>query len=140
MALVMASQVFVMEGYAEIPKYAHWWSRAKYVRDITRLLTGVSAICDEVDVPAIIEEKIKQEMEEDKGFSWHRNFEGWTSYRKYCKPGEFDDYPEGKNFELRIDYIRDWKMEKIVKTLDGNQFAILCKELGISGGEAIAKI
>lgn len=30
-------------------------------------------------------------------------------------------------------------MEKIMKELDGNQFATLCKELGISAGEAVAR-
>ncbi len=137
MALVRASQSFVAEGFTELKEKKHWWSRAEYVRTQIRCFAGVSAICDDSEAPAIIEEKIKESMKKDSG--WGRNFEGWTSYRKYFKPGELDGYPEGKVAELNLEYIRDWKMDKITKELDGNLFAVLCKELGISGGEAIAR-
>ena len=55
------------------------------------------------------------------------------------RSGELDDYPDGKEAELRIDYIRNWKMEKIIRELDGNMFAVLCKELGITASEALLK-
>ena len=48
-------------------------------------------------------------------------------------------YPDGKVQKLKLDYIRDWKMEEIIKELDGNKFAALCKELGITAGEALLK-
>lgn len=137
MALVKAGQSFVLEGFAEIKEKEHWWCRAEYVRKQIRLMSWVDAFCDETEVSSVIEEKIQKLMKSDNG--WGRNFEGWTSYRKYYKPGELSSYPDGKKAELQIEYIRDWKMEKIMKELDGNLFAVLCKELGISGGEAIAR-
>lgn len=81
MALVRVSQSFVMEGYAEVKEKAHLFARAKYVKKLIKLITWVSAICDEAEVDQIIEEKIKQEMQQSKG--WGRNFEGWSSYRKF---------------------------------------------------------
>lgn len=92
---------------------------------------------------------------------WGMNFEGWTSYRKYfkeeelkkkfnggfsyvefyydCSSWQLENYKADKEIDLKMEYIRDWRMERIVKELDGNLFAVLCKELGISGGEAIAR-
>ena len=69
--------------------------------------------------------------------SWGEDFEGWSSYRKYCTPGELEKYPDGIEYKLNIEYIRNWKMEKIIKELDATQFAILCKEVGISSEDAI---
>lgn len=138
MALVWAGQIFVLEGYTQLKEKENLFTKPKNVRRQISLLTGVESICDETEVATVIEEKIKETMKKTNG--WGENFEAWSSLRKYCKPGEVDEYPEGEEFELEIRYIRDWKMEKIMKKLDGNQFAILCKELGISAGEAVAKI
>lgn len=136
MALVRASQSFVMEGFTHLKEKEHWCSKAEYKRKKIRIISWVEAICDDSEAVAIIDKKIQDEM---KGSGWGKNFEGWTSYRKNFLPGELDSYPDGKEAKLNLDYIRDWKMEKIIKELDGNQFAILCKELGISGGEALLK-
>lgn len=138
MALVIATQRFVMEGYSEIKEKSHWWSKGKYVRKLITDVTWVEAICDDSEVETILEGKIKEKMQR-RGDDRGRNFEGWNAYRKYFKPGEYDRYPNGFEFELRIEYIRDWKMKKIIEVLDGKQFAILCKELGISGEEAMMK-
>lgn len=138
MALVWASQEFVVQGYEEIERKKRFSNRIEYIKKTIKYLIGVGTICDESEVSNIIEEKIKEELEKAKG--WDSDFRGEVSYRKYCKPAEFYDYPTGKEFELKIDYIRDWKMKEILKQLDGNQFAILCKELGISGAEAVARI
>lgn len=139
MALVWAAQIFVLEGYTQLKEQKKLFTKPKNIRTQISLLTGVESICDETEVTTVIEEKIKEKMEKTNG--WGENFEGWSSIRKYCKPGEVDEYfSEGKEFELEIRYIRDWKMEKIMEKLNGNQFAILCKELGISAGEAVARV
>lgn len=138
MALVWARQEFVVQGYEEIKRKKRFSKRTEYVKKPIKYLTSVEAICDETRVNDIIEEKIKEELEEAKG--WDNDFRGEVFYRKYCKPAELYSYPDGKEFEMEIEYIRDWKMKKIMKELDGNQFAILCKELGISAGEAATKI
>lgn len=138
MALVKVRQLFVLEGYTQLKEKENLFTKPKNVRRQISLLTSEESICDETEVATVIEKIIKEKMEETGG--WGENFEGWSSFRKYCKPGEVDDYPEGKEFELEISYIRDWKMKKIMEKLDGNQFAILCKELGISAGEAISKV
>lgn len=159
MALVKATQVVILEGFTELKKRKHWWCRAEYVRTPISCAKSFAVICDDEDAPAIIEQKIQDAMNNTNG--WGNNFEGWKSYRKYFKPEELkkkfnggyssaefyycfsscqlEYYKADKEIGLKIDYIRDWKMEKIVKELDGNLFAVLCKELGISGGEAIAR-
>lgn len=136
MALVQASQSFVLEGFSQFKEKKHWWSKGEYKRKEIRLRCWVEAICDDSEAEVIIEEKIRKSMKQS---GWGKDFEGWTSYRKYYKPGELEDYPDGKVAELKLDYIRNWKMEKVIKELDGNQFAVLCEELGISGGEAISR-
>lgn len=138
MALVKVKQEFVVQGYEEIKRKKRFSKRTEYVKKPIKYLTSVEAICDETRVNDIIEEKIKEELEEAKG--WDNDFRGEVSYRKYCKPAELYSYPAGKEFEMEIEYIRDWKMKTILEELDANQFATLCKELGISGGEAISKI
>lgn len=135
MALVRASQSFIMVGSSEVKVKKHWWSKAEYQRQEIRLSTWVEAICDETEAAQIIEEKIKEEMKTSSG--WGRNFTGWTSYRKYYNPGEIFEYPDGRVCDLNIQYIRDWKMERVVKELNGKQFAIFCQELGCSIAEAI---
>lgn len=137
MALVKASQTFIMEGYTELKEKKHWIGRTNYVRKKIHLHMWVTAICDEKEAETIIKEQIRQKMKETSG--WGRNFEGWNSYRTYCNPEEVWEYPNGVQWELKLSYIRDWKMETIMKILDGNQFAVLCKELGISANEAIVK-
>lgn len=137
MALVRASQSLIMEGYTEIKEKPHWLKKGTYVREKISLRTWVWAICDEEEAGAVIEEKIKQKMKETSG--WGRNFEGWSSYRVYCNPGEVGEEPNGTQWKLKLSYIRDWKMERIMEELDGNQFSILCKELGIGAGEALIK-
>ena len=139
MALVRASQSFVVEGFTQLKKKKHWWERGKYERSQIRLMLWVEAICDDSEASTIIEEKIQKSIKRHADSGWGKDFEGWTSYRKYYKPGELDDYPDGKEAEPRIDYIRNWKMEKIIRELDGNMFAVLCKELGITASEALLK-
>lgn len=136
MALVRASQVLILEGHTQFKEKESLFSRAKYVRKAICARTWVETICDETEVTTRIEEKIKEKMEKTPGRG--ENFEGWSSFRKYYKPNEFNN-SDGKEFELKVEYIRDWKMQRILETLDGNQFAVLCKELGISVEEAIVR-
>ncbi len=138
MALVVATQKFVMEGYTEVKERSHWWSKPKYVRKLINCITWETCICDDSEAEFILEQKIKEKIKNTNG--WGRNFEGWTSYRKFLKPGESYDWPDGGECKMRIDYIRDWKMEKIIKVLDANQFAKLCKELQSSIENEIAKM
>ena len=131
MALVKARQTVVLEGYTYKPVF----TQTNLVRKLIKVFTAVECICDETEVEARIEEKIKEKMQQVEG--WGENFEGWSSYRKYLKPGESPSWPKGKKTTLDIEYIRNWKMEKIIKELDANQFAILCKELGMNITEKI---
>lgn len=139
MALVYATQSLVIEGY-KVEERKKWFSNCtEEVKKPIRYLTGVKAICDESNVISVIEEKIKEEVEKAKGY-YEGNFNGEVSYRKYCKPNEFYGYPDGKECKLKIEYIRDWKMQKILEELDGNQFATLCRELGISAEEVSTRV
>ncbi len=107
MALVWASQSLVLEGYAYFKERAHLFAKTNYVKKPIYAFTGVSIICDESEVKSIIEEKIREKMLQLEG--WGEKFEGWSCYRKYCKPGEMYEYPEGKEFKLKIEYIREKK-------------------------------
>ena len=124
MALVKVSQKFVMEGHE---KYRKMFTRSTNVKPIT-ILSSVEAICDELEAVEVIERKIEERVEGE---------ENCSSYRKCCKPREYG-YRNGTEFELCMEYIRDWPMKKIIKELDPNQFAILCKELEITPIEAIS--
>lgn len=137
MALVCARQEFVVDGYKEVKRKKPFGKKIEYVKEPIRYLTGVEVICDELEVNNIIEEKIKEKLEEEKGRN--DNFNGEVSYRKYAEPAELYGCHDRIEFKLQIEYIRDWKMQKILQELDANQFAILCKELGISGAKAVAR-
>lgn len=138
MALVRASQEFVVDGYKEVKRKKPFRKKTEYIKEPIRYLTGVKVICDELEVNNIIEEKIKEKLEEEKG--WNDNFRGKVSYRKYAEPAELYGCHDRIEFKLEIEYIRDWKMQKVLQELNANQFAILCKELGISGTEAVKKV
>ena len=137
MALVWASQSFVIEGHVELEIKRRFSKRTECVKKPILLLSWAKIICDASEVTSAIEEKIKEQLKKEKDY--YKDFKGEISYRKYCKPNEFYEYPQGKEFNLKIEYIKDWKMKKILEELDGNQFAILCKELGISGAEAVIR-
>lgn len=138
MALVMACKLFILEGYTELKEKEHLFDKAKYVRkQITHVTWESVNFCDEEQVDEILEEKLQKRMKEIEG--WGRNFEGWSSYRKYAKPGELEDYPEGGEIK-RLSYFRDWPMKKVFETLNAKQFALVCKELEIYAGEAINEI
>lgn len=137
MALVIVSQLIILEGYTELKEKKHWLRDSDYVRSKIKKYVWLEAMCDDKEAETIIKEEIEKAMKETKG--WGRNFEGWISYRTYSEPGEFLDEPLGKQYELRLDYIRDWKMEKVIKELNAKQFAILCKELGLTAQEALTK-
>ncbi len=140
MALVCARQSFLIEGYKVVERKKWFRNCTEEVKKPIRYLAWVKAICDESNVSSVIEEKIKEKVENEKGY-YEGNFNGVLSYRKYCKPNEFygSRYLDEKEFELKIDYIRNWKMQDILEALDGNQFATLCRELGINAEEAIKK-
>lgn len=135
MALVRASQKVVFEGYRKEIKRQYPFTKQKVVDTTINFLGWVECICDEKEVEEKIKEKIQHTMKNTKIRA--DTEEIWTYYRTYCCSGEFDGYPNREEFEIKVEYIRDWKMSKIIEELDGSQFAILCKELGISVTEAV---
>lgn len=121
--LVRVHQGFIMIGYTKEKIRRQLICRRIEVYD------SVEFICDEAEVEVLMPKKIKEHMEKSKG--WGIDFEGWTSYTTEV-PKEHQKYDlEGiSKLVLKSEYVKDWKMDKILKKLSGVEFAQFCKEMG----------
>jgi hypothetical protein len=124
---------FTMEGETSFKERKHFWNKAEEVRHKIYLNTFVSGICDESELDAEIERKTQEQL---KTSGWGINFTGWQRVVPYEemleiykeKGWDTDDLPLGK---VRAEYVNQWKMDKILKTLTGEQFAQLCREIDL---------
>lgn len=115
--MVYATQSFILSGYTTVYIKKKRFGKPIPERQKISLHSWVHVICDESEV----EEKIKEAVEEDKSLAkgWGLNFEGWSEV-SYIIP---DDSPNaGQRYELLIEYVKDMKMEKIMKRLTGEEF------------------
>ena len=133
--LVSFYKGFMLEGETTLPrKKKHPWSKPELYRTKIHTLTGVSGICDESEVESEIERLTKERIM--KGSGWGKDFSGWQRVVPY---EEYLEIKEKKNWDNRylptynvnIEYIHTWKMEKILKELDGTQFAQFCRDMEI---------
>lgn len=133
--LVRVWKGLVLKGYTTMEK---GFIRKKAVREDIYLSCGISGlICDESEVEEKLAEAIKQKMSETKG--WGNNFEGWTEICTDCEvlkkryPFEDEYWLECvTSDEPTVEYISEYPMEKILKILNGQQFAQFCKENNLS--------
>lgn len=138
--LVYFHKVFVLEGEntQEYSKYVF----GKIINKRCKIYAfrSASGLCDESEVNSLIELKTADKLANSPG--WGKDFSGWQRVVPYDElPGiaeslgwEVRDLPAGK---VTIEYIKDWPMEKILKTLTGEQFAKFLRENNLSVAEAL---
>ena len=131
--LICFSKAFTMEGETSFKERKHFWNKAEEVRHKIYCNAFVSGICDESELDAEIERKTQEEL---KTSGWGINFSGWQRVVPYEEALEIykekgwdtEALPLGK---VRTEYVNQWKMDKILKTLNGEQFSKLCKEIDL---------
>lgn len=131
--LIYFSKGIVMEGETSFKKRNHFWNKAEEVRHKIYCCSGVYGICDESELDAEIESMIKERL---KTSGWGINFSGWQRVVPYEEALEIykekgwsiKDLPLGK---VHTEYVNQWKMDKILNTLTGWQFAQLCREIDL---------
>lgn len=133
--LVRVWKGFVLKGYTNEEKGLF---KKRLVRDDIYVSTGITPIiCDESEVKEKLAEAIEKKMKTTPG--WGIDFEGWT---EICKDKDVlaKKYPyEDEHWfecmlsdEPIIEYISEYSMEKILRILNGQQFAQFCKENNLS--------
>lgn len=133
--LVRVWKGFVLKGYTNKEKGVF---KKKLVREDIYVSTGITPIiCDESEVKERLAEAIKKKMKTTPG--WGIGFEGWTEVCKdkdtLTKKYPFEDehwLEYVTSDEPTIEYISEYPMEKILKILNGQQFAQFCKENNLS--------
>lgn len=135
--LIAFKKSFVLEGEYTDYIRKHFWSKPKEIRRKAHIVRTVSGVCDGSCIKSEVERLIALEMEQP---GWGKDFSGWQrelSYEEVLKLSEEEkwnrkDIPTGK---VEVAYITTWKMDRILKTLTGEQFVQFCKEngLGIEG-------
>ena len=131
--LICFSKGFTMEGETGFKERKHFWNKAEEIRHKIYLNTFVSGICDESELDAEIERKTQEQL---KTSGWGINFSGWQRVVPYEemleiykeKGWDIDGLHTG---EVRTEYVNQWKMDKILKTLNGEQFTKLCREINL---------
>lgn len=127
--LVRFWKSLVLEGTTTVEKGI---IRKRLVKEKTYVSRGINLICDESEV----EEKLAQAIEELKANTrhWGINFEGWEICKdreilKKKYPFEDDRWLDKVTSDAPvIEYISEYPMEKVIKILNGAQFAQFCKE------------
>ena len=124
--LVCAARGLCLIGYASFYEKVSVFKKELIRRQI-RLATGVNVICDEKDVESEINKAIQNELKSSSG--WGINFEGWSGY-DFSSTAEDEEYKKEHNeYPLRIEYIKDWKMDKVLSRLTMSQIIKLSNEL-----------
>jgi hypothetical protein len=132
--LVQFTKGFILEGENTFTKRERPWSKPQDIRHKIYLRTFVSGICDEAEVDHEVERLTQEQL---KTGGWGREFSGWQrvvpldEMREIAKElkWEADDLP---TYKVRVEYINKWKMQKILDTLTGEQFAQFCRDHSLS--------
>lgn len=131
--LVYFHKGFTMEGETTCSERKYPWSKEERVRQKIYLHTGIDGICDESEVDAEIE---RLTAEEFKSSGWGHDFSGWqriVPYEELLTIAERREWIKQRlsTGKVTIEYIKDWKMSKILEKLTGEQFAQFCRELQV---------
>ena len=131
--LVSFGKGFIMEGEASFKERKHFWDKPQEIIHKIYCTTGISGICDETELDAEVERLTQEQL---KSSGWGHKFHGWQrvvpydeSVEIYAEHGWDTEYIP--TCEVRLQYIRDWKMDKILKVLTGKQFLQFCKEIDL---------
>ena len=128
--LIYFSKGLIMEGENSIFQRKHFWNKHQEVRQKIYCETWISGICDESELDAEVERLTAEKL---KSSGWGSKFSGWqrvVPYEESVKIYEEHrwDTEEVPKSDVRVDYIQNWKMEKILHVLTGKQFIQLCRE------------
>lgn len=123
--LVYFYKSFVLEGENTQEYSRHIWGKTVNQRRKIYAFRSARGICDESEVESSIEAKIQDCLENSPG--WGKDFSGWQRVVPYDElpsiaeslDWDVHDLPTDK---VTIEYIKDWPMDKILKTLNGKQF------------------
>lgn len=137
--LVQFYKRVLMEGETTVvEKSKHWWSKPKEIRRKIYRYGFVDGICDEQDVDKEIEKSLPSLLANTLG--WGKDFSGWQRVvpcEEYLSVGE---NPTIYSDRIILEYINTWKMDKILKTLTGEQFIRFCKENNKDAKEIISHV
>jgi hypothetical protein len=119
-----------MEGENTITERKHFWSKLESRRHKIYCTTGISGICDITELDDMIERLTAEQL---KSSGWGKEFSGWQRVLtkeeclKIAEELKWDDrcIP---TYNVKVEYIKDWPMEKILQRLTGEQFVQFCKE------------
>ena len=138
--LVYFYKRFIVEGEntQEYSKYI--WGKTINQRRKIYAFRSVKGICDESELDRLIDLKTADRLANSPG--WGKDFSGWQRVVPYdelpviAESLDWDvrDLPTG---DITIEYVKDWPMDKILKTLTGEQFVKFLKENNISIVEAL---
>ena len=129
--LIHFTKCFVMEGEATLKKRRHLWNKPIEKRTKIYCVSFVCGLCASEELDIAIEKAIAEHLNTSDG--WGINFSGWQRVVPYEEALEIykehgwdiEDLPSGN---VRIEYVNQWKMNKILNTLNGEQFLQLCRE------------
>lgn len=125
--LVWFHKGIILEGentVTDLTKKSFWGKKVEKRQKIY-CTTGVSGICDESEVEKEIERLTTWQLGSS---GWGKDFSGWqrvVPYEEYEKIIEEKGWSKNclPKKDPKIEYIYNWKMEKILKELTGLQFA-----------------
>jgi hypothetical protein len=119
-----------MEGESTLIECKHFWSKKQEIRQKIYGRGYIEGICDEQDVEKEVEKLLQKELQKS---GWGKDFSGWQRIMSYEECLEIAEergwqkplIPTGK---VKIEYVHNWTMEKILKTLTGEQFMQFYKD------------
>lgn len=136
--LVYFYKGLTLEGEASFFEKKHFWSKPVEDRRNIHLFTWIEGICDESEVEQEIARRTKESLEKNTG--WGTNFSGWLRVLtrdealRIAKEEKWTNLDRIPKDEPRVEYLATWKMDKILKTLTGEQFVQFCKENNLGLG------
>lgn len=138
--LVYFKKVFVLEGENTQEYSKHIWGKTTNKRRKIYAFRSASGICDESEVDRLIDLKTADRLANSSG--WGKDFSGWQRVVPYDElhsiaeslDWDVHDLPTDK---VTIEYIKDWPMDRILKTLNGEQFVKFLTENNIGVAEAL---
>lgn len=139
--LVYFYKCFVLEGEntQEYSKYI--WGKTINQRRKIYAFRSVSGICDESEVEYFVDLKTADRLANSPG--WGKDFSGWQRVVPYDElPGiakslDWEVHNLLPPYDVTVEYVKDWPMDKILKTLTGEQFIKFLKENNVSISEAL---
>lgn len=134
--LISYHRGFILKGYADFTERKFFKKVMK--RSPIYFSTGICGVCDDSELETEVAKKIDEKMQSG---GWGNNFSGWQEIctdeeelrEAFAYTQESDDfYKRNCSESITVTPIKEWKMSRIIKELNGEQFAQFCRENGIA--------